>query len=70
MNDKTYEIVISFLEPSQAVVTLHASSEEDAVNKLKAELEGQVENLTILNIKEISETMVIETIEKPSTELH
>ena len=52
---KLYQIVISFLEPAQAVVTIGADTEEEAVRKIREEAEQQVQGLEIVSVVEIGE---------------
>ncbi len=51
---KFYQIIFSFMEPVQAAGTFKADSEEEAINLLKNQLEGQVENLVIDKIEELT----------------
>lgn len=50
---KLFEITFSFLDPTKAVGTFAAESEEEAINNLKAQLEGQVERLEIEAVEEV-----------------
>lgn len=50
---KLFEITFSFLDPTKAVGTFAAESEEEAINNLKAQLEGNVERLEIESIEEV-----------------
>jgi hypothetical protein len=52
---KIYEIHVTFLEPAQATVTLHANSEEEAIEMLKKRLENEVRDLTFQEIKLVLE---------------
>ena len=51
---KFFQITFSFMEPTESVGTFKAASEEEAVNILKSQLEGQVENLVIGTITELT----------------
>jgi hypothetical protein len=48
-----YQIVISFLEPTQAVVTIGADTQEEAIQKLREEAEPQVSGLEIVSVIEL-----------------
>ena len=50
---KLFEITFSFLDPTKAVGTFAAESEEEAINNLKAQLESQVERLEIEAVEEV-----------------
>lgn len=50
---KFFEITFSFLDPTKAVGTFAAESEEEAINNLKAQLESQVERLEIEAVEEV-----------------
>jgi hypothetical protein len=55
---KVYEIVFSFLDPTQAMGTIEADSPEEAVNKLRAQLEEAspaIKDLIIESIKEVAD---------------
>lgn len=49
-----YQITFSFLDPTTAMGTISAASEEEAINILKAQLESQVQGLTIDSIEEVT----------------
>lgn len=51
---KLYSITFSFLDPTKAMGTIAANSEEEAVNNLKAQLEGKVESLVIESVEEVT----------------
>jgi hypothetical protein len=53
---------MQFMEPTRAMATVNAESEEDAVNQLRKELEGQVHNLTFEEIKLVAEFEDGETV--------
>lgn len=48
-----YQITFSFLDPTTAMGTVTANSEEEAINILKAQIESKVQNLTIDSVEEI-----------------
>lgn len=48
-----YQIVISFMEPSQAMVTIGAETQEEAIQKLREEAEQQVSGLEIIQVIEL-----------------
>lgn len=48
---KIYEVVISFLDPARGVITVQAETEEEAVNAVRARLDGQVKDLVIEAVK-------------------
>lgn len=48
---KIYEIVFSFLDPTQAMGSFAADSEEDAINKLKENIGPHVQQLTIDSVE-------------------
>lgn len=50
---KLFQITFTFKDPTTAMGTFAANSEEEAVNNLKAQLEGQVEDLVITEIEEL-----------------
>ena len=54
-----YQITSSFLDPTTAMGTVTANSEEEAINILKAQIESKVQNLTIDSVEEIDMDQVI-----------
>lgn len=53
---KVYQIVFTFLDPSRAMGTIMADTPEEAVEKLKADIEANspgIENLKIESVEEI-----------------
>jgi len=48
-----YQITFSFLDPTTAMGTISANSEEEAINILKSQIESKVQNLTIDSVEEI-----------------
>lgn len=48
-----YQITFSFLDPTTAMGTVTANTEEEAINILKAQVESKVQNLTIDSVEEI-----------------
>lgn len=54
-----YQITFSFLDPTTAIGTVTANSEEKAINILKAQIESKVQNLTIDSVEEIDIDQVI-----------
>lgn len=52
---KLYQIVVNFLEPSQAVVTIGAETQDEAVEKLTKELETQVQGLEVIQVTDLGE---------------
>ena len=52
---KLYQIIISYLEPTQAVITLPGDSQDDALERLKKEIEPQVQSLEIVQVIEVGE---------------
>jgi len=52
---KLYQIIISYLEPTQAVITLPGDTQEEALEHLKKEIEPQVQNLEIVQIIEVGD---------------
>lgn len=51
-----YEVVVQFLEPAQALVTVLGTSEEDALNRLHKNL-SNVEDLQIIEIKKVESSV-------------
>lgn len=60
---KIYEIVISFLDPTQAVAQIEADTEEEAINKLLAQLQEQAPNLEDIRIETVKEILNAPQIE-------
>ena len=58
---KLYNIIFSFLEPTQAVATVGADSQEEAIQKLRSEAEQQVQGLEIIEVIEVGEMSPPET---------
>lgn len=54
---KIFEIVISFLDPTQAVAQIEADTEEEAINKLLAQLQEQAPNLEDIKIASCKEIL-------------
>lgn len=54
-----YQITFSFLDPTTAMGTISANSEEEAINILKSQIESKVQNLTIDSVEEIDMDQVI-----------
>lgn len=54
-----YQITFSFLDPTTAMGTVTASSEKEAINILKAQIESKVQNLTIDSVEEIDMDLAI-----------
>jgi len=52
---KVYQIIFSFLEPSQAVATFPGNTPEEAISKLKEQLKDQVSAVEIDEIQELYE---------------
>lgn len=50
-NMKIYEIVFSFLDPTKAMGTFTAETEEDAVEKLKENIGPHVQELEIVSVE-------------------
>lgn len=53
---KIYEVIIQYLEPTQAVVRIIAKSEEDAVNKIRDSM-TEMADLQFIEVKESEQTM-------------
>jgi hypothetical protein len=51
---KIFQLTVSFIEPTEAVITLKADTEEEAIARVKAEMEGQVQDLVVKEIKDVS----------------
>lgn len=58
-----YQILISFLEPTQAVVTIGADTQEEAIQKLQKETETQLSGLEIVSVIELGS---VAPTEKPT----
>lgn len=60
---KIFEIVISFFDPTQAVAQIEADTEEEAINKLLAQLQEQAPNLEDIKIETVKEILNAPQIE-------
>ena len=59
---KKYEVIVSFKEPQQVLIRIEAESPEDAVNRIKKDLESEVTELEFINISELpNESSFIKT---------
>jgi len=52
---KVYQVIIQYLEPIDAAVTLHAESEEDAINIIRRQWAENNIDVTIVNIEELAD---------------
>lgn len=58
---KIYQITFSFLDPSRAMGTIMADTPEEAVEKLKAEIEANSPSISDLTIESVEEVVSTDT---------
>lgn len=61
MTARMYQVTFSFLDPSRAVGTVLAETPEEAVEKIKGDIEAncpQIKDFTVIEVKELCDTGV------------
>lgn len=58
MTAKMYQVTFSFLDPSKAVGTILAETPEEAIEKIKEDLEANstIQNFEVLEVQELCDT--------------
>jgi hypothetical protein len=59
--------VVSFREPTQGVIQVEATSEEDAINRVRYDLSDHVTELEIHSIKKIELVPLVNLHDTPSS---
>lgn len=54
---KMYQVVIEYLEPAQAVVTLYAQSPEDAINIVRNQWQDSRGEIEVKSVEELADLM-------------
>lgn len=52
---KMYQVVIEYMEPAQAVVTLYAQSPEDAVNIVRNQWQDNKGEIVVQSVEELAD---------------